>query len=196
MVDWRRSCTTPNLQPAAAVSINIIEALFILCFYYCPCDEPPCCSVCRGVFNQGYLCSKCGLGAHKECLGRFGSCGKTGNTPTAPHTQIQPSLLCRVMALYCSASYQSHPMCNKAARRSLSQPDIKSNCTNATARLGLREPDDRRHVTAHKAADARAAHVTNCGFAALPLVTLWKGSGKKKIRGNGTAGIRRFALNR
>ncbi|XP_034428126.1 guanine nucleotide exchange factor VAV3 isoform X1 [Hippoglossus hippoglossus] len=31
----------------------------------------------RGVFNQGYLCSKCGLGAHKECLGRFGSCGKT-----------------------------------------------------------------------------------------------------------------------
>uniref|UniRef100_A0A8D3E7A3 Vav guanine nucleotide exchange factor 3 n=1 Tax=Scophthalmus maximus TaxID=52904 RepID=A0A8D3E7A3_SCOMX len=25
----------------------------------------------RGIFNQGYLCSKCGLGAHKECLGRF-----------------------------------------------------------------------------------------------------------------------------
>uniref|UniRef100_A0A8C4IED1 Vav guanine nucleotide exchange factor 3 n=1 Tax=Dicentrarchus labrax TaxID=13489 RepID=A0A8C4IED1_DICLA len=34
----------------------------------------------RGIFNQGYLCSKCGLGAHKECLGRFGCCGKTGNT--------------------------------------------------------------------------------------------------------------------
>uniref|UniRef100_A0A7N6BAR3 Vav guanine nucleotide exchange factor 3 n=1 Tax=Anabas testudineus TaxID=64144 RepID=A0A7N6BAR3_ANATE len=34
----------------------------------------------RGIFNQGYLCSKCGLGAHKECLGRFGSCGKTGET--------------------------------------------------------------------------------------------------------------------
>ncbi|KAL4000798.1 interleukin 13 receptor alpha-1 [Sarotherodon galilaeus] len=31
----------------------------------------------RGVFYQGYLCSKCGLGAHKECLGRFGCCGKT-----------------------------------------------------------------------------------------------------------------------
>ncbi|KAI3355110.1 hypothetical protein L3Q82_017975 [Scortum barcoo] len=26
----------------------------------------------RGIFYQGYLCSKCGLGAHKECLGRFG----------------------------------------------------------------------------------------------------------------------------
>uniref|UniRef100_A0A8C2ZIP8 Vav guanine nucleotide exchange factor 3 n=1 Tax=Cyclopterus lumpus TaxID=8103 RepID=A0A8C2ZIP8_CYCLU len=34
----------------------------------------------RGIFNQGYLCSKCGLGAHKECLARFGSCGKTGNS--------------------------------------------------------------------------------------------------------------------
>ncbi|KAM9827824.1 LOW QUALITY PROTEIN: guanine nucleotide exchange factor VAV3 [Neosynchiropus ocellatus] len=31
----------------------------------------------RGIFNQGYLCSKCGLGAHKECLGRLGHCGKT-----------------------------------------------------------------------------------------------------------------------
>uniref|UniRef100_A0A8C5CSH5 Vav guanine nucleotide exchange factor 3 n=1 Tax=Gadus morhua TaxID=8049 RepID=A0A8C5CSH5_GADMO len=40
----------------------------------------------RGVFNQGYMCSKCGLGAHKECLGRFGGCGKTAcevrRTPT------------------------------------------------------------------------------------------------------------------
>uniref|UniRef100_A0A8C2ZIT3 Vav guanine nucleotide exchange factor 3 n=1 Tax=Cyclopterus lumpus TaxID=8103 RepID=A0A8C2ZIT3_CYCLU len=38
----------------------------------------------RGIFNQGYLCSKCGLGAHKECLARFGSCGKTGNTNCVP----------------------------------------------------------------------------------------------------------------
>uniref|UniRef100_A0A674BJ14 Vav 3 guanine nucleotide exchange factor b n=1 Tax=Salmo trutta TaxID=8032 RepID=A0A674BJ14_SALTR len=34
------------------------------------------CSSChlllRGIFNQGYLCLKCGLGAHKECLGRVG----------------------------------------------------------------------------------------------------------------------------
>uniref|UniRef100_A0AAX7UVK5 Vav guanine nucleotide exchange factor 3 n=1 Tax=Astatotilapia calliptera TaxID=8154 RepID=A0AAX7UVK5_ASTCA len=52
----------------------------------------------RGVFYQGYWCSKCGLGAHKECLGRFGCCGKTANErnwwskthrstppPTTPH---------------------------------------------------------------------------------------------------------------
>ncbi|XP_026006293.1 guanine nucleotide exchange factor VAV3-like isoform X3 [Astatotilapia calliptera] len=39
------------------------------------------CSFChlllRGIFNQGYLCLKCGLGAHKECLGRLGVCGRT-----------------------------------------------------------------------------------------------------------------------
>uniref|UniRef100_A0AAZ3PK20 Vav guanine nucleotide exchange factor 3 n=1 Tax=Oncorhynchus tshawytscha TaxID=74940 RepID=A0AAZ3PK20_ONCTS len=44
-------------------------------------DRITSCSYChmllRGIFNQGYLCSKCGVGAHKECLGRFGSCGKT-----------------------------------------------------------------------------------------------------------------------
>uniref|UniRef100_A0A3B3I8V9 Vav 3 guanine nucleotide exchange factor b n=1 Tax=Oryzias latipes TaxID=8090 RepID=A0A3B3I8V9_ORYLA len=42
------------------------------------------CSYChlllRGIFNQGYLCVKCGLGAHKECLGRLGVCGRTGET--------------------------------------------------------------------------------------------------------------------
>ncbi|XP_041718158.1 guanine nucleotide exchange factor VAV3 isoform X2 [Coregonus clupeaformis] len=44
-------------------------------------DRITSCSSChmllRGIFNQGYLCSKCGVGAHKECLGRFGGCGKT-----------------------------------------------------------------------------------------------------------------------
>ncbi|KAG8014328.1 Guanine nucleotide exchange factor VAV3 [Nibea albiflora] len=40
------------------------------------------CSFChlllRGIFNQGYRCLKCGLGAHKECLGRLGVCGRAG----------------------------------------------------------------------------------------------------------------------
>uniref|UniRef100_A0A8C3QBP3 Uncharacterized protein n=1 Tax=Geospiza parvula TaxID=87175 RepID=A0A8C3QBP3_GEOPR len=39
------------------------------------------CKVCqmllRGTFYQGYLCSKCGAGAHKECLGRLDNCGRT-----------------------------------------------------------------------------------------------------------------------
>ncbi|KAJ8010466.1 hypothetical protein DPEC_G00075380 [Dallia pectoralis] len=44
-------------------------------------DRITSCSSChmllRGIFNQGYMCPKCGLGAHKECLGRFEGCGKT-----------------------------------------------------------------------------------------------------------------------
>ncbi|KAI4808985.1 hypothetical protein KUCAC02_017901 [Chaenocephalus aceratus] len=46
------------------------------------------CSFChlllRGIFNQGYLCVKCGLGAHKECLGRLGICGRTDSTKLKP----------------------------------------------------------------------------------------------------------------
>nr|XP_033772296.1 guanine nucleotide exchange factor VAV3 isoform X2 [Geotrypetes seraphini] len=41
------------------------------------------CKVCqmllRGTFYQGYLCSKCGTGAHKECLGRSGNCGRVNS---------------------------------------------------------------------------------------------------------------------
>ncbi|XP_077409972.1 guanine nucleotide exchange factor VAV3 isoform X1 [Vanacampus margaritifer] len=54
-------------------------------------EEITSCNSChmllRGVFIQGYLCSKCGLGAHKECLGRLGCCGKTD--PGFAKTQIK-----------------------------------------------------------------------------------------------------------
>ncbi|KAF1661446.1 Guanine nucleotide exchange factor VAV3, partial [Aptenodytes patagonicus] len=43
------------------------------------------CKVCqmllRGTFYQGYLCSKCGAGAHKECLGRLDNCGRANSAP-------------------------------------------------------------------------------------------------------------------
>ncbi|XP_024860593.1 guanine nucleotide exchange factor VAV3 isoform X2 [Kryptolebias marmoratus] len=46
------------------------------------------CSYChlllRGIFNQGYRCLKCGLGAHKECLGRLGVCGRTDPVKLRP----------------------------------------------------------------------------------------------------------------
>ncbi|XP_024908272.1 guanine nucleotide exchange factor VAV3b isoform X4 [Cynoglossus semilaevis] len=46
------------------------------------------CSFChyllRGIFNQGYLCLKCGLGAHKECLSRLGVCGRTDSAKLKP----------------------------------------------------------------------------------------------------------------
>uniref|UniRef100_A0A672LFI3 Vav guanine nucleotide exchange factor 3 n=1 Tax=Sinocyclocheilus grahami TaxID=75366 RepID=A0A672LFI3_SINGR len=43
------------------------------------------CSSCkmllRGVFYQGYRCSKCGAGAHKECLGRVDVCVSSAGEP-------------------------------------------------------------------------------------------------------------------
>ncbi|XP_045908830.1 guanine nucleotide exchange factor VAV3-like isoform X3 [Micropterus dolomieu] len=52
------------------------------------------CSFChlllRGIFNQGYLCQKCGLGAHKECLGRLGVCGRTDSTKPKPKESTTP----------------------------------------------------------------------------------------------------------
>ncbi|KTG35413.1 hypothetical protein cypCar_00010957 [Cyprinus carpio] len=43
------------------------------------------CSSCkmllRGVFYQGYRCSKCGAGAHKECLGRVDVCVSSAGLP-------------------------------------------------------------------------------------------------------------------
>ncbi|XP_035812225.2 guanine nucleotide exchange factor VAV3 isoform X3 [Amphiprion ocellaris] len=52
------------------------------------------CSFChlllRGIFNQGYLCLKCGLGAHKECLGRLGVCGRTDPVKPRPEDNTTP----------------------------------------------------------------------------------------------------------
>uniref|UniRef100_A0A8K9VF10 Vav guanine nucleotide exchange factor 3 n=1 Tax=Oncorhynchus mykiss TaxID=8022 RepID=A0A8K9VF10_ONCMY len=68
-------CVLSNIRPENGTS-NFHE------FKMHTFDRITSCSYChmllRGIFNQGYLCSKCGVGAHKECLGRFGSCGKTG----------------------------------------------------------------------------------------------------------------------
>uniref|UniRef100_A0A8C8GL32 Vav guanine nucleotide exchange factor 3 n=1 Tax=Oncorhynchus tshawytscha TaxID=74940 RepID=A0A8C8GL32_ONCTS len=67
-------CVLSNIRPENGTS-NFHE------FKMHTFDRITSCSYChmllRGIFNQGYLCSKCGVGAHKECLGRFGSCGKT-----------------------------------------------------------------------------------------------------------------------
>ncbi|XP_067462473.1 guanine nucleotide exchange factor VAV3-like isoform X2 [Thunnus thynnus] len=53
------------------------------------------CSFChlllRGIFNQGYLCVKCGLGAHKECLGRLGVCGRTDSAKPRPKESTTPA---------------------------------------------------------------------------------------------------------
>ncbi|XP_026139008.1 guanine nucleotide exchange factor VAV3-like isoform X1 [Carassius auratus] len=60
------------------------------------------CSSChmllRGIFNQGYLCSSCGNGAHKGCLGKLGVCGRAGaavqkaQRKTTPRKEDDPGL--------------------------------------------------------------------------------------------------------
>lgn len=84
---------------------SILFVILMNSYYYVcnQCNNFSLYSVCRGIFYQGYLCSKCGLGAHKECLGRFGCCGKTGNAPLLINTHKQGQSL----PLYCTASYQS-----------------------------------------------------------------------------------------
>uniref|UniRef100_A0A8C2KB11 Vav guanine nucleotide exchange factor 3 n=1 Tax=Cyprinus carpio TaxID=7962 RepID=A0A8C2KB11_CYPCA len=62
------------------------------------------CSSCkmllRGVFYQGYRCSKCGAGAHKECLGRVDVCVSSAGEPCLPKMMVirnyygVPSSLC------------------------------------------------------------------------------------------------------
>ncbi|KAG9343613.1 hypothetical protein JZ751_013783 [Albula glossodonta] len=54
------------------------------------------CSSChmllRGIFNQGYLCQKCGAGAHKECLGRLACCG---SSPVPGSSKLQKGFVSR-----------------------------------------------------------------------------------------------------
>uniref|UniRef100_A0A8B9QMT8 Vav guanine nucleotide exchange factor 1 n=1 Tax=Apteryx owenii TaxID=8824 RepID=A0A8B9QMT8_APTOW len=46
-------------------------------------EDTTSCKACqmllRGIFYQGYRCSRCRAPAHKECLGRVGPCGKSGH---------------------------------------------------------------------------------------------------------------------
>uniref|UniRef100_A0A673ZQB0 Vav guanine nucleotide exchange factor 1 n=1 Tax=Salmo trutta TaxID=8032 RepID=A0A673ZQB0_SALTR len=41
-----------------------------------------CCMLLRGIFFQGYRCSRCRMAAHKECLGRVPGCGRNAGSTT------------------------------------------------------------------------------------------------------------------
>ncbi|XP_045067638.1 proto-oncogene vav isoform X4 [Coregonus clupeaformis] len=59
-----------------------------------------CCMLLRGIFFQGYRCSRCKMAAHKECLGRVPGCGRNPdhsgtvkkNKKSASHRQASPGL--------------------------------------------------------------------------------------------------------
>uniref|UniRef100_A0A8B9QLD2 Vav guanine nucleotide exchange factor 1 n=1 Tax=Apteryx owenii TaxID=8824 RepID=A0A8B9QLD2_APTOW len=59
-------------------------------------EDTTSCKACqmllRGIFYQGYRCSRCRAPAHKECLGRVGPCGKSGHVYwplTLPQNKLQ-----------------------------------------------------------------------------------------------------------
>uniref|UniRef100_A0A6Q2Z176 Osteoclast-stimulating factor 1 n=1 Tax=Esox lucius TaxID=8010 RepID=A0A6Q2Z176_ESOLU len=45
------------------------------CFEDTTCCKA-CCMLLRGIFFQGYRCTRCKMAAHKECLGRVPACGR------------------------------------------------------------------------------------------------------------------------
>uniref|UniRef100_A0A8L0DU49 Vav guanine nucleotide exchange factor 1 n=1 Tax=Oncorhynchus mykiss TaxID=8022 RepID=A0A8L0DU49_ONCMY len=49
-----------------------------------------CSMLLRGIFFQGYRCSRCRMAAHKECLGRVPGCGRNSEVGTKDDSQINP----------------------------------------------------------------------------------------------------------
>uniref|UniRef100_A0A8C4HKP7 Osteoclast-stimulating factor 1 n=1 Tax=Dicentrarchus labrax TaxID=13489 RepID=A0A8C4HKP7_DICLA len=62
-----------NMCPENSTANNHDFQMF--CF-----EETTCCKACsmllRGIFFQGYRCTRCKMAAHKECLGRVPACGR------------------------------------------------------------------------------------------------------------------------
>uniref|UniRef100_A0A4W4G1X2 Vav guanine nucleotide exchange factor 1 n=1 Tax=Electrophorus electricus TaxID=8005 RepID=A0A4W4G1X2_ELEEL len=54
-------------------------------------EETTSCKACqmllRGIFFQGYRCSRCKMAAHKECLGRVSACGRLNKCRSATQRQ-------------------------------------------------------------------------------------------------------------
>uniref|UniRef100_A0A8C4NSI0 Osteoclast-stimulating factor 1 n=1 Tax=Dicentrarchus labrax TaxID=13489 RepID=A0A8C4NSI0_DICLA len=68
-----------NMCPENSTANNHDFQMF--CF-----EETTCCKACsmllRGIFFQGYRCTRCKMAAHKECLGRVPACGRNSGLCT------------------------------------------------------------------------------------------------------------------
>lgn len=60
-------------------------------------------SCCRGIFFQGYRCTRCKMAAHKECLGRVPACGRNSGLYVCIHLHV-----CVYMLLLISLIIISH----------------------------------------------------------------------------------------
>ncbi|XP_061083313.1 proto-oncogene vav-like isoform X2 [Conger conger] len=68
-----------------------------------------CCMLLRGIFFQGYRCSRCKVAAHKECLGRVPACGRSSDSGTMKKNKNQRS----------GGSRQSDPVLPKLEGRNM-----------------------------------------------------------------------------
>uniref|UniRef100_A0A672KYP6 Vav guanine nucleotide exchange factor 1 n=1 Tax=Sinocyclocheilus grahami TaxID=75366 RepID=A0A672KYP6_SINGR len=62
-------------------------------------EDTTSCKACqmllRGIFYQGYRCSRCRMAAHKECLGRVPACGRnSASSHTHTHTGLPKMEVC------------------------------------------------------------------------------------------------------
>ncbi|KAE8300428.1 Proto-oncogene vav [Larimichthys crocea] len=74
----RRTIRRSNMCPENSTANN--HDFQMHCF-----EETTCCKACsmllRGIFFQGYRCTRCKMAAHKECLGRVPACGRNSGFP-------------------------------------------------------------------------------------------------------------------
>uniref|UniRef100_A0A671UCC0 Osteoclast-stimulating factor 1 n=1 Tax=Sparus aurata TaxID=8175 RepID=A0A671UCC0_SPAAU len=71
-------------------------------------EETTSCKACsmllRGIFFQGYRCTRCKMAAHKECLGRVPACGRNSDHPGTGRKTVLHSL---TLKLYLNVSFFS-----------------------------------------------------------------------------------------
>uniref|UniRef100_A0A6Q2YE85 Osteoclast-stimulating factor 1 n=1 Tax=Esox lucius TaxID=8010 RepID=A0A6Q2YE85_ESOLU len=80
------------------------------CFEDTTCCKA-CCMLLRGIFFQGYRCTRCKMAAHKECLGRVPACGRnSGMTRMSPQVSaLPPRCLCFPKMEVCEEYYGLPP---------------------------------------------------------------------------------------
>lgn len=72
--DCSESCCFHNYEPGWFE--KSIDMFIFCCFIWMMKWNWIVCVVFRGIFFQGYRCTRCKMAAHKECLGRVPACGR------------------------------------------------------------------------------------------------------------------------
>uniref|UniRef100_A0A669DIS1 Osteoclast-stimulating factor 1 n=1 Tax=Oreochromis niloticus TaxID=8128 RepID=A0A669DIS1_ORENI len=97
-----------NMSPENSTANNHDFQMY--CF-----EETTSCKACsmllRGIFFQGYRCTRCKMAAHKECLGRVPACGRNSGLYTCTHAYVcvKTMLLIRYPKMEVNQEYYGMP---------------------------------------------------------------------------------------